>query len=101
MLVSYGKQIGGTMEGREIVGRLCDAQLRDDSDLDQMGAMVMERSRWIQDRFLEVMGNCITVWQVFTFPLCWKKVVPHSTDGGLGWVTCFGEWNMGRTDTMV
>lgn len=37
MLVSYGKQIGGTMEGGVIVGRLCDTQLRDDSDLDQGG----------------------------------------------------------------
>lgn len=30
--------------------------------------MVMERSRWIQDRFLEVMEDCIIVWQTFTFP---------------------------------
>jgi len=37
MLVSHGKQIGGAMEGREVVGRLCDTQLRDGSDLDQGG----------------------------------------------------------------
>lgn len=36
------------------------------------------------------------------FPLChWKNVLLHPTDFGLGCVTCFGEWNIGRTACCV
>lgn len=54
------------MEGREIVGRLCDTPLRDDSDLDQMGAVVMERSRWIQDRFFWRLWKTVSLFGKFS-----------------------------------
>lgn len=90
------------MEGREVVGRLCDTQLRDDSNFDQGGGNDHGKKLMDLGYISEIMEACVIVWQIFPSPPChWKKVLPRSTDVVLGWMTCFSEWNMGRTDSMV